>query len=48
MISFYLSLLDTPEEKSMFEQLYRLYRQDMYKRAYGILKNKYDTEDAVH
>lgn len=48
MISFYLSLLDTPEEKSMFEQLYRLYRQDMYKMAYGILKNKYDTEDAVH
>lgn len=48
MISFYLSLLDTPEEKNMFEQLYRLYRQDMYKMAYGILKNKYDTEDAVH
>lgn len=48
MISFYLSLLDTPEEKSMFEQLYRLYRQDMFKMAYGILKNKYDTEDAVH
>lgn len=48
MISFYLSLLDTPEEKSIFEQLYRLYRQDMYKTAYGILKNKYDTEDAVH
>lgn len=48
MISFYLSLLDTPEEKSMFEQLYRLYRQDMYKMAYGILTNEYDTEDAVH
>lgn len=48
MISFYLSLLDTPEEKSKFEQLYRLYRQDMFKMAYGILKNKYDTEDAVH
>jgi len=48
MISFYLSLLDTPEEKSKFEQLYLLYRQDMFKMAYGILKNKYDTEDAVH
>ena len=48
MISFYLSLLDTPEEKSKFEQLYRLYRQDMFKIAYGILKNKFDTEDAVH
>lgn len=48
MISLYLSLLDTPEEKSKFEQLYRLYRQDMFKMAYGILENKYDTEDAVH
>lgn len=48
MISFYLSLLDTPEEKSKFEQLYRLYRQDMFKMAYGILENKYDAEDAVH
>ena len=48
MISFYLSLLDTPEEKSKFEQLYLLYRQDMFKLAYGILDNKYDTEDAVH
>lgn len=48
MISFYLSLLDTPEEKSKFEQLYLLYRQDMFKLAYGILENKYDTEDAVH
>ena len=48
MISFYLSLLDTPEEKSKFEQLYLLYRQDMFKMAYGILENKYDAEDAVH
>ena len=48
MISFYLSLLETPEEKSKFEQLYRLYRQDMFKMAYGILENKYDAEDAVH
>ena len=48
MLGFYLAMLDTPEEKSVFEQLYRLYRQDMFKTAYGILKNKYDSEDAVH
>lgn len=48
MLTFYLAMLDTPEEKSVFEQLYRLYRQDMFKTAYGILKNKYDSEDAVH
>ena len=48
MLGFYLSLLDTEEEKSNFEQLYLTYRQDMYKTAYSILKNKFDAEDAVH
>ncbi len=48
MLSFYLNLLDTPEEKSRFEQLYLAYRQDMYTIAYSILHNSYDAEDAVH
>lgn len=48
MLSLYLSLLDTPEEKSKFEQLYLAYRQDMYKTAYGILREDHDAEDAVH
>lgn len=48
MLSFYLNLLDTPEEKSRFEQLYLAYRQDMYAVAYSILHNSYDAEDAVH
>ena len=48
MVGFYLSLLDTEEEKSKFEQLYLKYRQDMYKTAYGILKNEFESEDAVH
>lgn len=48
MLSFYLALLDTPEEKSKFEQLYLAYRQDMYKIAYGILRENHDAEDAVH
>lgn len=48
MISFYLTLLDTLEEKSKFEQLYLAYRQDMYAVAYGILHNSHDAEDAVH
>lgn len=48
MLGFYLALLDTAEEKSKFEELYNLYRQDMYKTAYNILKNHYEAEDAVH
>ena len=48
MLGFYLSLLGTEEEKSKFEQLYLKYRQDMYKTAFGILKNEFESEDAVH
>ena len=48
MLGFYLVMLDTAEEKSKFQQLYFAYRQDMYKTAYRILKNKYDSEDVVH
>ena len=48
MLGFYLSLLNTADEKSKFEELYHLYRQDMYKAAFGILKNHYEAEDAVH
>lgn len=48
MLSFYLSLLDTPEEKSEFEQLYKDYKDTMYNNAYNILHDKYLAEDAVH
>lgn len=48
MLSLYLVLLDTIEEKGKFEQLYLLYRQDMFKTAYSILKNDFEAEDAVH
>lgn len=47
-LSFYLTLLETAEEKSKFEELYLLYRQDMYKTAYGILKDSFEAEDIVH
>lgn len=48
MLGLYLSLLDTEKEKSCFLGLYNLYRQDMYKTAYYILKNHHEAEDAVH
>jgi RNA polymerase sigma-70 factor (ECF subfamily) len=48
LLSFYLSMLDTAAEKEKFEQLYIRYKQDMFKTAYGILKNHHEAEDAVH
>lgn len=44
----YLQMLETPEEKITFEQLYRKYRGLMYHIAYNILHNESDAEDAVH
>lgn len=48
MLSFYLSILETEEDKDRFEELYRMFKQDMYAIAYGILKKKEDAEDVVH
>ncbi len=48
MLGFYLSAIDTEEDKSEFEKLYIKYRQDMYAIAYSILHNPQDSEDAVH
>lgn len=48
MLGFYLTLIDSDDDKNKFEQLYLTYRQDMYKIAYNILKNSADAEDAVH
>lgn len=47
MLALYLSMLETPEEKVKFEQIYYKYRQDMYAVAFDILKNNADAEDAV-
>ena len=48
MLSFYLQMVETPEEKSLVEYLYNNYRQIMYKTAFSILHNSNDAEDAVH
>jgi len=47
MLELYLALVDTPEEKDKFEELYYTYKQDMYAIAYNILNNNEDAEDAV-
>ena len=44
----YLALIDTPERKSKFEQIYRTYEQTMFYVANRILKDEYLSEDAVH
>lgn len=44
----YLSLIDSEEDKSKFEQLYLSYRHVMHYVAKGILKNHHIAEDAVH
>ena len=48
MLVYYLQMLDTPEEKIRFEQIYLKYRGLMYHVADGILHNRQDTEDALH
>lgn len=48
MLAFYLSLIDSDEEKSKFEQLYTLYRKRMWYTANQVLSDSFDAEDAVH
>lgn len=48
MLVYYLQMLDTPEEKIRFEQIYLKYRGLMYHVANGILHDRQDAEDAVH
>lgn len=48
MLVYYLQMIDTPEEKIRFEQIYLKYRGLMYHVADGVLHNRQDAEDAVH
>lgn len=48
MLSLYLSMLETSEERNKFEVLYHLHKRTMLYVAKGILKDDYLAEDAVH
>ena len=48
MISVYLSMLESPEDKSRFEQLYCKYERLMLYVAYNYLKDFRQAEDAVN
>ena len=44
----YLQMIETDEDKSKFEEIYRAYRNLMYYIAYTRLHHTQDAEDAVH
>lgn len=44
----YLQLIDDPEHRELFVQLYENHRVAMFNRANRILNNVQDSEDAVH
>lgn len=48
MIEIYLSVLETQEDKDLFEEIYRKYKGSMGKFSFSILHNKEDVEDAVN
>ncbi len=48
MLAFYLSLVETPEDKEKVERLYRTYRYVMKYIALELLHNETLAEDAVH
>ncbi len=47
MLMMYLSMLDTEEDKNLFEEFHDAYASLMYNVAYGILKDNKLAEDAV-
>ena len=44
----YLSIIETKENKSKFEQIYNKYKQIMFFVANRVLRDEYLSEDAVH
>ncbi len=48
MLQFYLSLVETEEERDLISRLYTKYEHKMYYAALDILHNKHSAEDAVH
>lgn len=48
MLLFYLSLIETEEDKAKITKIYEMYLDWMLKMAYYYLKNKDDAEDAVN
>ena len=47
MLALYLGMIETPEEKIIFEELYNTYKGKMFSLAFSILKNHHNAEEAV-
>ncbi len=48
MLSLYLSLIETEQDRKQFSDIYKEYLDWMLKTAYHYLKNEEDAKDAVH
>ena len=48
LLMIYLMMIDSEEDRSKFEILYKKYRKLMFVEAKGLLKDNYLAEDAVH
>lgn len=48
MLQIYLNIIDTQEEKDIFEYIYINFKKQMLSYAYKIVNNTYDAEDVVH
>ena len=48
MLIFYLSMIETEEERSLFVDLYEKYRQSLFRYADCYLHDAQDSEDVVH
>ncbi len=47
MLMLFLSMLDEEIDRTNFESFYHKYADSVFRRIYGILKNRQDTEDIV-
>lgn len=47
MLMLYLSMLEAESDKPDFKQIYHKYHDDIFRRAYRILRNAEDAEDAM-
>ncbi len=48
MLALYLTMLDLPDDKQQFRQLYQRYFARMHRIAYGILRSPALADEAVH
>ena len=47
MLQFYLSMMNSGEDKALVEFLYNEYKQLMFKTAYAILRNRESAEENI-